>query len=196
MTIPTIDHCPDGRCARDHYGAADWEALGHEGLAYGTPSPEILAAAEARGATVVAYDGDGVWAFYRPASAAPGSTTLSVVRARRPAIWQIAAVLLGFSLLVVAPWWAGPAVQRGVGITLAMGSIGLASLLFVLVFRRSPIQQVRRVCLWIIGLMALDLGTRLIWSGQWLQIAALVLAFGLAICTLRQRWDTCEAEEA
>jgi hypothetical protein len=45
-----------------------WEALGQEGLAFMAPTAAILAAAAAAGATVVAYDGDGMWAFFRPAS--------------------------------------------------------------------------------------------------------------------------------
>jgi protein-S-isoprenylcysteine O-methyltransferase Ste14 len=68
----TIDMCADGLAASVHYPPPEWEYLGSDGLCFGTPSDTVIATARQRGAEIVAYDGDGMWNFYR---CAPGASS-------------------------------------------------------------------------------------------------------------------------
>jgi hypothetical protein len=65
MSNPTIDPCSNGRAAQCHYLPSEWEYLVCGGLCYGTPSRTLVEEAQARGAEVLAYDGDGMWNYYR-----------------------------------------------------------------------------------------------------------------------------------
>lgn len=60
-----INYCANGLAAATHYPANGWDYLGHSGLAFGEPSQAVIDEAQRAGATVIAYDGDGMWALYQ-----------------------------------------------------------------------------------------------------------------------------------